>query len=169
MKKSALFNGLGIILATFGALGLVGSLMPIINPGLGGRGPTQLSTGNYIGVAVSLLILGLSWHFNKKGVVVKSTVPVAAAKAGKLIGVVIGLQFICLNLGMPLCCQDKWVMLLGSQYFGIDVVLVLWLLVIPYERNRPAPQVHWWARMIIGLSPLLSFLLSIPIFDRMTP
>lgn len=73
MRKPIIYESIAMLAALVGALMLVGGLLPFINPGF-----FDLNFEDYsprksflILTLLSLPILGLSWHFNKKAQSIK--------------------------------------------------------------------------------------------------
>jgi len=68
MRKASLFDWIGMFLAIIGAVILVITFLPVINPALLGREHYRdgMMSRNYFGILVATIVLGTSWYFNKK-------------------------------------------------------------------------------------------------------
>jgi len=69
MKKTMLFEILAVVLAMTGAILLVLTYYPIINPiqyRIDSHGETVQATRLLVGTAISLMILSGAWYFNRK-------------------------------------------------------------------------------------------------------
>ncbi|EEF60710.1 hypothetical protein [Pedosphaera parvula] len=69
MKKTYAYEAVAVCAGIVGAFVLVSGLMPIINPGLVDVNKTSENSSRItflVPTLLSLPILGVSWHFNKK-------------------------------------------------------------------------------------------------------
>jgi hypothetical protein len=69
MKKTMLFKILAVLLAMSGAILLVFTYYPIINPiqyRIDSHGETAQARRLLVGTAISLMILSGGWYFNRK-------------------------------------------------------------------------------------------------------
>ena len=69
MKKTMLYEIFAVVLAMTGAILLVFTYYPIINPiqyRIDSHGETVQATRLLVGTAISLMILSGNWYFNRK-------------------------------------------------------------------------------------------------------